>query len=162
VLQNSAGKRSASETSALFSRPRRLCRDEQGPEILAEYARLAVSRQIVEDYLDSQGRLPVITLDPRIEDRGHQPAEHDNRVIPVLPPQYLSKLVENVNKLVQLMAAQGYPPVFLVSPRVRPYLRKILDKLFKGVAVLSYAEISGETEVKTIGTVENPEAKPAG
>jgi flagellar biosynthesis protein FlhA len=132
------------------------------PEVLTEYVRLALGRQIVADYVDSEGRLTVITLDPRIEERVAGSLQTTTTgVIPVLPPPYLSKLVENTATLVQQAASQGLSPVFLVSPRIRPYLRKLLEKLFKGSTVLSYGEIAGELELRTLGTVENPDAKPA-
>ncbi len=132
------------------------------PEVLCEYVRLALGRQIVADYADQDGNLTVITLDPRIEERVAGSLQTTTTgVIPVLPPPYLSKLVENSTRLVQQAAAMGLTPVFLVSPRIRPYLRKLLEKLFKGVVVLSYGEIAGELELKTLGTVENPDAKPA-
>jgi len=136
------------------------CATSKDPEVLAEYVRLALGRQIIEEYLDAQGRLTVITLDPRIEDRVASSLQNTTTgIIPVLAPQYLGKLVENATKLVQHMVAQGYTPIFLVSPRIRPYLRKVLEKLFKGVVVLSYGEINSEVELKTFGIVENPEAK---
>jgi flagellar biosynthesis component FlhA len=47
--------------------------------------------------------------------------------------------------------------VFLVSPRIRPYLRKVLDRIFPGVVMLSYGELVGDVDVRTFGVVQNPE-----
>jgi flagellar biosynthesis protein FlhA len=44
-----------------------------------------------------------------------------------------------------------------VSPRVRPYFRKIIEKIYPGVAVLSYSEVAGEVIIKTTGVVKNPD-----
>jgi len=49
--------------------------------------------------------------------------------------------------------------MFLVSPRVRPYVRKVLEKIILGVVVLSYGEIVGDVEIKTFGIVQDPDAK---
>ena len=128
------------------------------PEVLTEYVRISLGRQIVADYVDDNGRLTVITIDPRIEERVASSLQQTTTgTIPVLPPQYLRTFVEHCTKLVQQMVAQGYVPLFLVSPRVRPYLRKILEKIFPGVVMLSYGEIVGDVEIKTFGMVQNPE-----
>jgi flagellar biosynthesis protein FlhA len=128
------------------------------PEILAEYVRIALGRQIVADHADEEGRLTVLTIDPRVEEKVAGSLQTTTTgTIPVLPPQYLRAFVDNCTKKVQGMVSQGFTPTFLVSPRVRPYLRKVLEKIFPGVVVLSYAEITSEVEVKTFGMVENPE-----
>ncbi len=129
------------------------------PEVLTEYTRIALGRQIVADYVDEQGKLTVLTIDPRVEERVAGSLQTTTTgTIPVLPPQYLRAFIDNCTKKVQLLVSQGFSPVFLVSPRVRPYLRKVLEKIFPGVVLLSYAEIIGEVEIKTFGMVENPEA----
>lgn len=127
------------------------------PEVLAEYVRINLGRQIVADYLDDDERLTVITIDPRIEERVASSLQQTTTgTIPVLPPQYLRDLVGECTKMVQTMVSQGLTPVFLVSPRVRPYLRKIFEKIFPGLVMLSYGEIVGNIEIKTFGTVPNP------
>jgi flagellar biosynthesis protein FlhA len=129
------------------------------PEVLAEYARIALGRQIISDYADEEGKLTVLTLDPRIEERVAGSLQTTTTgTIPVLPPDYLRGVVQNCTKGVQQMLAQGYSPVFLVSPRVRPYLRKMLEKVFPGLIMLSYGELVGDVEIKTFGMVPNPES----
>jgi len=129
------------------------------PEVLAEYVRLALGRQIIADYVDDDGRLTVLTLDPRIEEKiAGSLQQTTTGTIPVLAPQYLRGLVSECTKQVQAMVSQGLTPIFLVSPRVRPYLRKVLAKIFPGLVMLSYGEIVGEVELRTFGTVSDPEA----
>jgi len=129
------------------------------PEVLAEYARIALGRQIIADYTDEEGKLTVITVDPRVEERIAASLQQTTTgTIPVLPPQYLRDLVGSCTKLVQGMVTQGLTPIFMVSPRVRPYLRKVLDKIIPGLVMLSYGEIVGDVEIRTFGTLPNPEA----
>lgn len=128
------------------------------PEVLAEYARIALGRQIIADYTDDEGRLTVITVDPRVEEKVATSLQQTTTgTIPVLPPQYLRDLVTSCTKVVQGMVAQGLTPVFMVSPRVRPYLRKVLDKIIPGLVMLSYGELVGDVEIRTFGTLPNPE-----
>jgi flagellar biosynthesis protein FlhA len=128
------------------------------PEVLTEYVRISLGRQIISDYIDDEGRLTVITVDPRIEEKVASSLQQTTTgTIPVLSPQYLRELVSGSTQLVQGMVAQGTTPVFLVSPRVRPYLRKVLEKVFPGLVMLSYGEVVGDVEIRTFGTVSNPE-----
>jgi flagellar biosynthesis protein FlhA len=108
--------------------------------------------------VDEEGRLHAITLDPRIEERVASSLQATTTgTIPVLPPAYLRALVDGCSKMARRMSAQGSTAVFLVSPRIRPYLRKILAKIIPDMVMLSYGELAGEVELKTFGTVENPE-----
>jgi flagellar biosynthesis protein FlhA len=127
-------------------------------ELLAEYCRQALARQITETYMDDEGNLIVATLDPRIEEAiAGNLQQTPSGTIPVLRPDYLRRVVENVGEVIQVMTSKGYSPVFLVSPRVRPYFRKIIEKIFPGLAVLSYSEIAGDVRIKTVGVVKNPD-----
>ncbi len=129
------------------------------PEVLTEYVRIALGRQIIADYIGETGRLVVITFDPRIEEKVAGSLQTTTTgTIPVLSPAYLREFVSNCSTHVQKMVSQGHTPIFLVSPRVRPYIRKVLEKIIAGVIVLSYGEIVGDVEIKTFGVVENPEA----
>ncbi len=127
-------------------------------ELLAEFVRQALARQITESYTDESNQLIVATLDPRIEESiSANLQKTPTGTIPVLRPDYLRKVVENVGQVIQLMTSKGYSPVFLVSPRVRPYFRKIIEKIYPGIAVLSYSEVAGEVIIKTTGVVKNPD-----
>jgi len=128
------------------------------PEVLTEYVRINLGRQIVADYLDDEGKLTVLTVDPRVEEKVASSLQQTTTgTIPVLAPQYLRDLVGACTKHVQAAIAKGLTPIFLVSPRVRPYLRKILAKVFPGLVMLSYGEIVGEIEIRTIATIIDPE-----
>jgi flagellar biosynthesis protein FlhA len=128
------------------------------PEILTEYVRVSLGRQIVSEHADKDNRITVLTLDPRIEEKvANSLQQTTTGTIPVLPPVYLKKLMDVAGEQVSRMQAQGYVPTFLVSPRIRPYLRKVFEKIFPGMVMLSYGEIAGEVEIRTFGLVANPE-----
>ena len=130
------------------------------PEILTEYVRVALGRQIVSEHADQENRITVLTLDPRIEEKVANSLQATTTgTIPVLPPAYLKKLIDMAGEQVSRMQAQGYVPTFLVSPRIRPYLRKVFEKIFPGMVMLSYGEIAGEVEIRTFALVANPEEK---
>ncbi|MEZ5339548.1 MAG: flagellar biosynthesis protein FlhA [bacterium] len=134
------------------------CSISKDPEVLTEYVRVALGRQIAAEHADAEGRITVLTLDPRIEEKVANSLQNTTTgTIPVLPPAYLRRLIDLVTEQVGRMQGQGYVPAFIVSPRIRPYLRKVFVKLFPGLVMLSYGEIAGDVEIRTFATVANPE-----
>ncbi len=126
-------------------------------ELLTEYVRLSLARQICSELIDDENNLVVATLDPQIEVMISQNLQQSpSGTIPVLPPPYVRSLVDNIGRMIQTMTNQGYLPIFLVSPRIRPYFRKLIERVYTGVSVLSYSEITNDVVLKTIGMVESP------
>lgn len=126
-------------------------------ELLTEYVRLSLARQICSELIDDENNLVVATLDPQIEVMISQNLQQSpSGTIPVLPPPYVRSLVDNIGRMIQTMTNQGYLPIFLVSPRIRPYFRKLIERVYTGVSVLSYSEITNDVALKTIGMVESP------
>ena len=129
------------------------------PEILTEFVRQTLARQISAQYVATDGSLLVSTLDPTVEERISASLQQTpSGTIPVLENNYSRRLMENVGKQIERMLQAGSPPVFLVSPRVRPYFRKLMDRTFTAVVVLSYSEVTRDVKLKTVGFVEAPGA----
>jgi len=129
------------------------------PEILTEFVRQTLARQISAQYVATDGSLLVSTLDPTVEERISASLQQTpSGTIPVLENNYSRRLMENVGKQIERMLQAGSPPVFLVSPRVRPYFRKLMDRTFTAVVVLSYSELTRDVKLKTVGFVEAPGA----
>lgn len=127
-------------------------------EILCEYCRQALARQITSQYAGVDGSMLVSTLDPTVEEKiANSLQQTPTGSIPVLDQRYLKKLVENTGRQIEKMLQAGSPPVFLVSPRIRPYFRKIIERSYQGVAVLSFSEVTREVQLKTVGFVEAPD-----
>ncbi|MEP0814029.1 MAG: flagellar biosynthesis protein FlhA [bacterium] len=132
---------------------------ERNPEILTEYCRQALARQITAQHTGADGVLVVSTLDPAIEERiAANLQQTPSGTVPVLDLKYNKALMENVGKQIEKMVRAGNPPVFLVSPRVRPYFRKLVERTYTGVTVLSYLEVTKDAQLRTVGYVENPDA----
>lgn len=128
------------------------------PEVLCEYCRQALARQITSQYAAVDGSILVSTLDPSVEEKiAGSLQQTPTGSIPVLDQRYLRKLIENTGKQIEKMLQAGSPPLFLVSPRIRPYFRKIIERSFQGVAVLSFSEVTREVQLKTVGFVEAPD-----
>src|SRR5688572_10556589 len=69
------------------------------PEILTEYVRQALARTLCARHLDSEGRLYVITLDPKLEDVIRTGTErHENGSVLTLAPALMTRITERVGR----------------------------------------------------------------
>jgi len=124
------------------------------PEVLTEYVRQKLSRSIVKQFETPEGTLPVIALDPRIEDllreklvRGEQGSYL------ALEPGVAQKILTSIHQTLDRVAHLNYQPVILCSPGVRRHLKKLLDRFLPQVAVLSHSELTSQTKIQSLGTV---------
>lgn len=124
------------------------------PEALTEQVRAALGRSICQKYVEPDGRLYVIALDPRLEEAilaSIRRTEEGARV--GLEEGALARLRERLAREVDRMALAGHVPVILCGSAIRPAVRRLADQIRPGVAVLSYAEVVREIQVVTGGTV---------
>jgi flagellar biosynthesis protein FlhA len=124
------------------------------PDVLTEYVRQKLSRSIVKQFESPEGTLPVIALDPKIEDllreklvRGEQGAYL------ALEPALAQKILTGIHQTLDRMTHSSYQPVILCSPGVRRHLKKLLDRFLPQVAVLSHSELTPQTKIQSLGTV---------
>ncbi|MBM7603306.1 flagellar biosynthesis protein FlhA [Metabacillus crassostreae] len=123
-------------------------------ELLAEYVRQALAKQITTQYVDQDQILKVVTLSGRVEKliaEGVQQTEHGNYLS--LSPDVSQQIIESVAKEVEMLALQQQTPILLCSPAVRMYVRQLTDRYFPQVPVLSYNELEANVEVQSIGVV---------
>ena len=129
-------------------------RATKDPEILTEYVRHAMARQITHQVVQNGNTLPCITLDPALENRivsGVQRTDHGSYVS--LDPDSMRRMVNSVTKEVEKLANQGYPAVVLTSPAVRLYFRKLIERSVQGLTIVSHAEIDQSVEIQIIGVI---------
>ena len=123
-------------------------------EILTEYARQSLSRFICRQYKTSEGFIPVITLNPRLEEMIAESVQKtETGGFAALDPGVTQKLFQSLNKELKKVADMGYQGVVLCSPKIRPYFKKLTMRVAPTLVVLSYSEISPDTEIHRVGTV---------
>jgi len=123
-------------------------------DILTEYVRHALARQICADYKDEDGTLRVVTLSPTLEQElseAIQKAE-PGRFIPVDPARS-DAIAQAAAKAVQPMVRAGYEGIVLTSAQVRRYFRRMAESRAPKVVVLSYNEIDPAVKLNSEGTV---------
>ena len=123
-------------------------------EILTEYIRHAMARQITQQYAQNN-TIPCVTLDSAIENRIAGAVQRTDRGSYVsLDPDTMQRLLASLNTELSKLTNMGYQPIVLTSPAVRPYFRKLVERSIEGVIVLSHAEIEQSVELQILGVVK--------
>jgi len=124
------------------------------PEVLTEYVRNSLARSISRRHSGQDGRIYVITLDPKLEDVIKAATERGERgSIVSLSPAMVSRIGERLSEEISKLVKSGHEPVILCSPQVRAQVKKIADAVLPGISVLSYNEIVQDVKVESLGMV---------
>ncbi len=155
VLQNLLAERiSIRDMETIFEVLSDYARATKDTEILTEYVRHAMARQITQANVQN-GQLPCVTLDPALENRiagGVQRTDRGSYVS--LDPDSMKKLIDSLNNELQKLTNMGYQSIVLTSPAVRLYFRKLVERSVPGIIVLSQAEIEQSVEIQILGVVK--------
>src|SRR3954464_154440 len=126
----------------------------RAPAMLAEYARQALGRTIVAPYLDLEGTLRAIALDPAVEqDVASALVQTADGEFLAMDPQRAAALVSSCAQQVEMALAAGGRPVLLCSARVRRHLRRLVEQRLPQLAVCSYNEVAPGVGVETVAVL---------
>ncbi|WFA07883.1 flagellar biosynthesis protein FlhA [Tissierella sp. Yu-01] len=125
-------------------------------ELLTEQVRHALKRTIVKNYLNMEEKLEVITIHPDLEELiGSNIQKTMSGSMPVLKPNVITKVFDNLNNTFNECLSKGMDPVLLASPRIRVAFRNLISFNFPNMAVLSINEVPNDIEIEAVGLVNN-------
>ena len=125
----------------------------KNPEMLTEYVRERLARSIVKPYMDSQGALPVISLDVKAEQAMQESVRQtDGGTYLAMNPATAQRLMQQINKAVEDAVGTDGQPVVLASPMTRPHLAQLVMRFLPNVPVISQAEIPADIRLTSVGT----------
>jgi flagellar biosynthesis protein FlhA len=153
VLQTLVKERvSIRDLSTIMERLADYAHVSRDTNLLAEYVRQSLARQICGHYTDKDDIITVFTIDPRLEETMigsvHQ-SEYGSFL--ALDPQLGEKLLAQIEEHVYNFNKMEKPSVALCSPRLRAHLKRFTERNFPQLAVLSYNEIVPQIKVQSIG-----------
>ena len=123
-------------------------------DVLTEYVRMALKRQITELYRARDGKINVFTIDPAVEQQLAEAVQNTKQgLMLVLDPAMTETLLGNFGRQVELMQAAGYIPACICSPNIRLALRRLVETVYPHLAVVSYNEILPDVELVSTGMV---------
>ena len=124
----------------------------QDPQVLNAHVRIALSRQIVQDIAGLATEIPVITLEPDLEQllSNSLVAGSAN---PGLEPGLAERLQAKLAECTRQQEASGQPAVLLVAPALRPTLSRFLRAGVPALHVIAWNEIPDNRRVRLVATV---------
>lgn len=123
-------------------------------DILAEYVRQALARQITNQFVGQGETLKVATLSGKVEKSvadAIQQTEHGNYL--ALDPSISQRILESIAATIEQFSMLEQTPIVLCSPAVRMYVRQLTERYFPKVPILSYNELEANVEVQSVGVV---------
>jgi type III secretion protein V len=122
---------------------------------LTERVRAALAHQLAHSYAGRDQSLPVVLLDPVIEDTiadGIRVTAHGQTLS--LPPELCREITVTIAKSLQPVVATGKRPVILTNAEIRRFVRKLLETDLPQVAVLSFDELPAELQIQPLGRAQ--------
>ncbi|MEA0554463.1 flagellar biosynthesis protein FlhA [Lysinibacillus irui] len=123
-------------------------------DILTEYVRQALARQITAQYVGDSSALKVITVSGKVEKMiadSIQQTDHGNYL--AMDPQDSQTVLETIAAEVERVSFMEQSAIILCSPAVRMYLRQLTERYFPQIPVLSYNELDASVEIQSVGVV---------
>jgi len=130
------------------------------PEVLTEYARIAMAETITDMLRSHDGKVTIAMLEPRLEDYIMNQMKNNAQVIQNLGlnPDQVNELFQDLADKVEKQASVGVRPTMLVSPQIRKAVRKFVESVFSNLFIISYSELTSDTELKSVGVIKYPNA----
>jgi flagellar biosynthesis protein FlhA len=123
--------------------------DRSTDEMTAQ-VRVALGPSIFQSVAGPSSELPVMVLDPQLEQIMGSSVQAGGEVI---EPNLLDTVVSGIGEASSKMEAEGASPVLLVSGVIRGFLAKILRGRMGNFYILAYDEIPADKNIRVVTTV---------
>jgi type III secretion protein V len=126
---------------------------EKDPVMLAEYARLGLRRHIATRHRAGRPWIKGWLIGDAIENLVRESIRQTSAgSYSALDPQQSAAIIERVRDA--LTSGENRNIVLITAIDVRRFLRKLLERDFFGVPVLSFQEMGEETELRVMGNID--------
>ncbi|WP_425457490.1 flagellar biosynthesis protein FlhA [Azomonas agilis] len=128
----------------------------QDASTLVAAVRVALSRSIVQGIVGTDPELPVITLEPRLEQILLSSLQKPGQTAddgPVLEPGMADKLQKSLIEAAQHQEILGKPVVLLVAGPIRTMMSRFARQVVSSIHVLAYQEIPDNKQITIVATV---------
>jgi len=155
VLQNLLSERvSIRDLPTILEGVSEACGYTRNITAVTEHVRSRLARQISEAATNDQGFIPLISLSPAWEQTFAEAltGQGDDLQLSMAPTR-LQEFIGLVRQTFERQAMLGEMPVLLTSPRIRPYVRSIIERFRPSTTVISQNEIHPKAKIKTLGQI---------
>ena len=128
-------------------------RTNKNHNALTEFCRQALARNICKQNLADTGELLAITLSQDVEQQIAQGVNPDGESL-TLNPDFVKKLMDSLNyEFTKAVQQTGNRPVILCSSPIRLIFRRLIERTYPQIVIMSYNEVTNNTKAKSIGTI---------
>ncbi len=121
-------------------------------DILTEYVRHALARTISLD-LAVDNVIPLITLDKTVEEEISRSVQHkETGSYLAIDPGKAQLILDSIGEAIPLFEG-GQRPTLLAAPQIRPHVRKLTERYYPQLVVISHNEIIPTIKIRSIGSV---------
>lgn len=131
----------------------------QDPGVLTAAVRVSLSRSIVQAIVGTGAELPLIALDPGLEQILQKSSQGAGGAGLGIEPGLAERLQKSIAEAAQRQEMAGEPSVVVVSPDIRSWMARWLRSAIRGLHVLSYTEIPDNKRIRVVATVGREERK---
>ena len=125
----------------------------QDPAVLQAQVRIALARQIVQDIAGSNAELPVVTLEPELEQLLQGSLVASNAGSTALEPGLAERLATKLVEAARRQEGAGEAAVLMVAPALRSALARFARASVPNMHVLAWNEIPDNRRVRLIAAV---------
>ncbi|MBX9298165.1 flagellar biosynthesis protein FlhA [Chromobacterium piscinae] len=118
---------------------------------LTSAVRTALSRVIVQQLFPGEAELPLMTLEPQLENVLMQAVQ--SKAGGGLEPGLAENLLSSAAQQTEQVEIQGYNPVLLTAPGLRPLLARFLRRALPQLRVISHNEIPDNKSIRIIAVI---------
>lgn len=128
---------------------------EKDPVVLAEHVRGALSRYITHKFSGGQNIIPAYLIDKDIEDAVRGAVRQTSGASYLaLSPDIHRQLIAATKAVIGTGGMASPSPVLLAPMDIRRFMRKLLEREFPGLPVLSYQELTPTANIQPIERIK--------
>ncbi|MFO8004793.1 flagellar biosynthesis protein FlhA [Thioalkalivibrio sp.] len=131
----------------------------QDPGVLTAAVRVALARSIVQNIVGTVPELPLIALDPSLEQILQKSSQGAGGGGLGIEPGLAERLQKSIAEAAQRQEMAGEPTVVVVSPDIRAWMARWLRSAVRGLHVLAYTEIPDSKRIRVVATVGREDGK---
>ena len=127
-------------------------------DTLTEYVRISMADTITNVFKNGKSDIAVTTFDSRLEDQIMdviKEGKGNSRNLGLTPEQ-VNTLFKSIGENIEKMVLDNRRPAILVSPQIRRYVRSFIEPVLPDVSVLSFSELTSDTNLNTVGSINYP------
>jgi len=123
-------------------------------DLLTEHVRQALARQITASFIGDANTISIIPLDHEVEAAILDSVKANDKADALsLDVGKAKSILEGIGKNIEKFKS-GMGPVLLCPASIRFYVKKLTERYFPSLAVISHKEVAPQVKIQSIGTVK--------